>query len=319
MEKSLKAIPTRRKYDYSAVKNALRQFVNADPREGATEEDFWKRVKHNGENVQEYAADLRALGEKAFKGPNAPSYDEAHHEKAILQRFISGLNNSHLERWIHLKSPSNLEDALTSALEYESFEKSKKKPKDGCNTFTAYASLPTEDIATVSAMNSGTSNEMSEMHTLMKQMAKDVHKMSENLDEFKRETRGKFGIIEAKQAELGRDISWLKTEMRNVKGRLDRLEIANSGQNNRGNGSNGGNGYRKENVGNSSFQSRGNGGQSSYRWDNSNGGYSSNYNKDQNRSQGMQNFQPQRFSQGGPNQQNASQTQVPQPSQAPLN
>jgi hypothetical protein len=31
MEKSLKAIPTRRKYDYSAVKNARRQFVNADP------------------------------------------------------------------------------------------------------------------------------------------------------------------------------------------------------------------------------------------------------------------------------------------------
>ena len=59
MEKALNSVPVHLKYDFGAVKKALRQFKGEDIK--VTEEDFWKRTKLPKETLQEYAAEIRDL------------------------------------------------------------------------------------------------------------------------------------------------------------------------------------------------------------------------------------------------------------------
>jgi len=79
LDKALKTVPDARKYDYSAVKDALRQYMGEDiKRDSDGVEEFWKRCRYGNEKLQEFAAEIRILGEKAFlKNSNSPILDSA--------------------------------------------------------------------------------------------------------------------------------------------------------------------------------------------------------------------------------------------------
>jgi len=205
-DKALKGIPEERKYDYCSVKAALKQYVGEDSsRDGSDAETFWKRTLSADEKVQEYAADIRVLGEKAFKkNPKLVMTDFETYEKTLLSKFMSGLENPHMERWIHGQSPQSLQDALTSAIEFQSFEKPDavvQKPK-----IYQISPAPAKTQNPSQSSSHDDSNQLSEV-------LKMVKTLSIQFEEFKRTQISKMGTIEARLGETQRDIKSISKEI----------------------------------------------------------------------------------------------------------
>ena len=128
--KALKGIPEHLKYDYHAIKQALKQFVGEDIcRDGSHAEEFWKRSRGHNEKIQLYAADLRELGKRAFLNDSNMTFSNESYEKTLLTKFLSGLNSPNLERWVFQQKPSDLNEAINAVLQYETFEVKSTKPK----------------------------------------------------------------------------------------------------------------------------------------------------------------------------------------------
>lgn len=123
--KALKSVPKHLKYDLSAVKSTLREFVGEDySHDGRDAEAFWQRTLKPNEKIQEYAVELQILGEKAFiKNPDFAIRDESTYQKTLLNRFLTGLLDPHLERWLYKLKPIDLRQAVTAAIEYKAFDK----------------------------------------------------------------------------------------------------------------------------------------------------------------------------------------------------
>mgnify|MGYP001546291747 CR=1 FL=1 len=195
MEKALKGLPQSQKYHYESVKKALRQFKDDSK---LTEEDFWKRNRKVSESPQLYAAELRILIRKVFAKDSAG--DEHSVEDMLLKKFKSGINDSSMERWIHLSKCKTLQEAVDAAIEYESFDKSNKKPRGTCNLVEA---------SDTQSRNSVSSTSDTGLNSIMNTMS---------------EISAKLTTIEARQAEHTKDNQWIKSELKSLKGRTLKLE-----------------------------------------------------------------------------------------------
>ena len=198
MEKALYSIPESKKYDYEAVKKALRQYRPAGNK--VTEEDFWKRIKKHNESLHEYAAEIRDLAKKVFRGEGIADYTKEQCEANLLQRFKTGLHDADMERWVHLSKCSSLQEALDAAVEYDSFGKVEKKSQGECKDVC---------MPMCSRVTSGAESDSGMFQQLMQSAA---------------EARAKINAIETCQVEHSKDIRSLKEEHKSLNGRLDRIQ-----------------------------------------------------------------------------------------------
>ena len=103
--------------DYETLVGELSRRFNPVERETTYRLEFRNRVRRLNETVMEYGYSLRRLAIKAF--PNIPYHCQ---EEWVLDQFITGLNRPELKRHVQFGHPRNLNEAISLAMEFESFE-----------------------------------------------------------------------------------------------------------------------------------------------------------------------------------------------------
>lgn len=102
---------------FDIVLKALRRRFDPDGREFLRQEEFWKRTRKPKETVDEFAQALIRLAERAY-------YDlsEVSQEKMLIHRFIAGVGDEEMGKWIHMRKPDTLQGAVDIALDYEAYQ-----------------------------------------------------------------------------------------------------------------------------------------------------------------------------------------------------
>lgn len=116
-QKLLSDLNSKQVNDYDEIKFALEQRFHPPGQESAFRSDFRNRRRDKNESITDYGYALRRLGCLAF--PGIP-YDAK--EIYIIDQFIYGLGNQELKKHVKLKHPKTLDQAISLAVEFESFE-----------------------------------------------------------------------------------------------------------------------------------------------------------------------------------------------------
>ena len=103
--------------DYNILINELSYRFNPPDREFTFRMEFKARCKNSNETVMQYGYALRRLAAKAF-----PTISINCQEQLILDQFISGLGNIEIRKHVQFGHPRNLNEAISLATEFESFE-----------------------------------------------------------------------------------------------------------------------------------------------------------------------------------------------------
>ena len=101
---------------YSDIKSALEQRFHPPGQESAFRSEFRNRRRDKNESVTDYGYALCRLGCLAF--PDTP-YDAK--EIYIIDQFIHGLGSQELKKHVKFKHPKTLDQAVSLAVEFESF------------------------------------------------------------------------------------------------------------------------------------------------------------------------------------------------------
>ena len=105
-----------RHVDFNMLVAELTYRYNPADREFAYRMEFKGRMKKSVESIMQYGYALRRLAVKAF-----PSISTDCQEQLILDQFISGLVSVDIKRHVQFGHPKNLNEAISLAVEYESF------------------------------------------------------------------------------------------------------------------------------------------------------------------------------------------------------
>ena len=94
-----------------------------DPSEriGVWKIEFRNRVKQANESLMQYAQELKLLAIKAY--PNFPTIA---HEQFVLDQFLLGISSFEMKRHVQFMHPKTVNEAVSFALEYETFEMGNK-------------------------------------------------------------------------------------------------------------------------------------------------------------------------------------------------
>ena len=106
------------------------------------EATFENRKRNNGESLDKYMTELRALARKAY-----PDWQETYRDKLVKKYFMDGLDEE-LQIWVLQANPKTSDDALQTALRSEA--NLKKKSPQRVQVATMAASRPntdTDDLA----------------------------------------------------------------------------------------------------------------------------------------------------------------------------
>ena len=119
-------LPGERK-DYRSVVGALKRRFDPDQRECLKKIEFRNRTMRKGETVTDYGYSLSRLAKGAF-----PKHDYAARDDVVIEQFITGLYCDEIKRHVQYGRPKSLEEAIASAIEYESVEGRSKgrKPEE---------------------------------------------------------------------------------------------------------------------------------------------------------------------------------------------
>lgn len=73
----------------------------------------------------DFAHSLRSLGKKCFRNQtdSGPAF-----EKMLVSRFVNGISNAELGRWIFMNDPQTLDDAAKIARDFEAYDKLNSYP-----------------------------------------------------------------------------------------------------------------------------------------------------------------------------------------------
>jgi hypothetical protein len=118
---SFKTIPEIHKTNYLSILSFLRSSFGRLNEEILFQDRFWQRKKCAKEDLVEYAHDLKLLASKAFK--DMVEFDNAAYNSMIVNRFVSGIGDADLGRWVYMRHPANIDEALSVARDIESYEK----------------------------------------------------------------------------------------------------------------------------------------------------------------------------------------------------
>jgi hypothetical protein len=112
--------------DYDKLVEELNRRYNPAERAQAWKIEFRNRTRKPNESIMQYAQALKRLVCKAF-----PNMSNEAQEQWVVDQFNLGLGSTELRRHVQFGHPSDVNEAISLAIEFEAFEagnKEKKKP-----------------------------------------------------------------------------------------------------------------------------------------------------------------------------------------------
>ena len=113
----LDELPPGERKDYAKVVGALRRRFDPEQRESLKKIEFRNRTMRRNESVTDYGYALSRLAKGAF-----PKHDYSARDDVVIEQFITGLYNDEIKKHVQYGRPKNLEEAIASAIEFESVE-----------------------------------------------------------------------------------------------------------------------------------------------------------------------------------------------------
>ena len=113
----LRDLPEEQVEDYHSILEALKRRFDPGEKENLRRQEFRYRIKKRDESVTEYGFALNRLANSAY-----PTMPREAKEILVVDRFVDGLPSIEMQKHVQFRHPSNLNEAIAFAIEYESFE-----------------------------------------------------------------------------------------------------------------------------------------------------------------------------------------------------
>ena len=121
---------------YSEVRAAVERRFDPPGRETAYKCELRDKRLHQSESISQYGYSIRRLVMLAYP----PEIPRDARDVFAIDHFIHGLSSYDMKKHVHFNHPKTLDEAITSAVEYEAFESSIQIPKQTkvlCNAIKA--------------------------------------------------------------------------------------------------------------------------------------------------------------------------------------
>ena len=115
--KMLGQLPTEVKDDYSQLVATLNRKYDPQERASAYKIEFRGRIRRKSEMIMSYAQELRRLVIRAY-----PEMASESHDAFVLDQFVMGLGSLELRRHVQFGHPTDINQAISLAIEFEAFE-----------------------------------------------------------------------------------------------------------------------------------------------------------------------------------------------------
>ena len=112
----LRDLPDEHVEDYNAILEALKRRFDPSERENLRRFEFRQRTKKRDESITEYGFALNRIANSAY-----PTMPRGAKEILVIDQFVAGLPTPDLQEFVQFRHPSNLNEAIALANEYESF------------------------------------------------------------------------------------------------------------------------------------------------------------------------------------------------------
>ena len=120
-KRAVSMLSVQQRQNYNMVVEILKRSFGDPNEEIIYQEEFWRRARNRNELTVDFANDLKRLGGKAFSG--MCNEQSAAYMKMLVNRFVSGIGDPDLGKWVHMQQPCTLEEAVEIARNYESYLK----------------------------------------------------------------------------------------------------------------------------------------------------------------------------------------------------
>ena len=204
---------------YGVVVGILRRnFGNPDD-EIVYQEEFWRRSRSKRELMIDFANDLKRLGRKAFS--HMCDEQTTGFEKMLVNRFVSGVGDVELGRWVHMQHPRSLDEAVEIARTYESYQKvnvrssMQQKPSNPDSVAEIFCDRSDEVRAQTSVRQAN-----DETIGLLKQILEEQKKQNAEISEIKKQITIQGQNIASLNTQVANNTKSLKT----IEARLVKVE-----------------------------------------------------------------------------------------------
>ena len=103
--------------DYETVRSTLEKRFSPPHRENAFHAVFRRRKGEARESLMDYGSDVMRLAQRAY-----PEFSYDALDQVAREQFISGLSDIEMKRFMDLRGPHSLDEAVSLATQFESFE-----------------------------------------------------------------------------------------------------------------------------------------------------------------------------------------------------
>lgn len=243
---AVKALPESCKRDYVRIVSCLHTSFG-DPNQGIIDQkEFWTRNRSAHESLVDFAHSLRSLGKKCFRNQadSGPAF-----EKMLVSRFVNGISNVELGRWIFMNDPHSLDDAAKIARDFEAYDKLNNYPAFSKPQKPSPVCAISSETRISNAVNAKPNSE-SEIMTLLqelsvgqKQILKELKKQGEEISSIKKQVKENTTAIQASQKKVQPVETPLQNNSNKTGYKKNNGGYNNSYNNRGGNYGSGGNGY----------------------------------------------------------------------------
>ena len=116
-QKVLSSIPESLNGDYETVRSTLEKRFSPPHRENSFRAVFRRRKREARESLMDYGSDVMRLAQRAY-----PEFSYDALDQVAREQFISGLSDIEMKRFVDLRGPHSLDEAVSLATQFESFE-----------------------------------------------------------------------------------------------------------------------------------------------------------------------------------------------------
>ena len=191
-QKVLGSIPESQRSDYEAMKSALEKRFSPPHRENAFRAVFRQRKRESKESLMDFGSDVMRLAQRAY-----PEFNYTALDQVARDQLVRGLPDVDMKRHVDLGSSSSLDEAISLATQYESFEMGESsaslnsrleiKGKSRSNTKTA--PVQNESEANAASLDKLSSLFDKKFEALNKQVTTSLANMNARLESIASEKR----------------------------------------------------------------------------------------------------------------------------------
>ncbi|KAL5477031.1 hypothetical protein EMCRGX_G023770 [Ephydatia muelleri] len=178
---------------YDSVVKCLRALYAPEGNELEWQRKLQDRMQKPGEQLVEFAGELRVLADRAY-----PRWSSEHRQEALRNQFMQGVRSSSIQLRLMKEMPPTLDDALKLASQLEAVEEAQKRlQKDRCKTESLALTDDTvaDPDSCTSNATSGPGQQQYERESLEKRLSRqlrqaeaDVQKLSTQVQQLLKES-----------------------------------------------------------------------------------------------------------------------------------